>query len=80
MVSYPIVIGLSALFGEAADRSRSLVVALTLHFWVDALFEVPRLVDGPSWPTYAVFGASLVFWAVALWKWPAHRASGRVLE
>jgi MYXO-CTERM domain-containing protein len=66
--SYPIVIALAAIFGEAADRSRSLTVAVTLHFWVDALFEIPRLVNGPTWPTYAVLGTSLVFWAAILWK------------
>jgi membrane protease YdiL (CAAX protease family) len=73
MVSYPTVIALSVAIGEATDRARSLVVAVTLHFWIDALFEVPRLVDGPAWPTYLVFGPSLVFWAFLLWMWPSHR-------
>jgi membrane protease YdiL (CAAX protease family) len=80
MLSYPTVIALSVLIGEATDRARSLVVAVTLHFWVDALFEVPRLVDGPAWPTYLVFGLSLVFWAILLWMWPSTQARGPVLD
>ena len=80
MFSYPAVILLSVFIGEAADRARSLIVAVTLHFWIDALFEVPRLVDGPAWPTYLVFGLSLVFWAVLLWNWPSNPARGQVLN
>jgi hypothetical protein len=80
MVSYPTVIALSVVIGEATDRAGSLVVAVTLHFWIDALFEVPRLVDGPTWPTYLVFGLSLVLWAVLLWVWPCDRARGQILD
>jgi membrane protease YdiL (CAAX protease family) len=79
MLSYPTVIALSVVIGEATDRARSLVIAVTLHFWIDALFEVPRLVDGPAWPTYSVFGLSLVFWAVLLLWWSSDRARGPVL-
>ena len=74
MLSYPTVIALSVIIGEATDRAGSLVVAVTLHFWADALFEVPRLVDGPAWPTYLVFGLSLIFWSVLLWLWPSPQA------
>jgi membrane protease YdiL (CAAX protease family) len=80
MLSYPTVIALSFIIGEATDRARSLVVAVTLHFWIDALFEVPRLVVGPAWPTYLVFGLSLVFWAVLLWMWPSDRTAGPVAD
>jgi hypothetical protein len=74
MLSCPTVIALSAVIGEATDRACSLVVAVTRHFWTDALFEVPRLVGGPSWPTYLVFGLSLIFWSVLLWLWPSPQA------
>jgi len=74
MLWYPMVIALSVVIGEATDRARSLTVAVTLHFWIDALFEVPRLVDCPAWPTYLVFGLSLIFWAVLLWFWPSPQA------
>jgi membrane protease YdiL (CAAX protease family) len=76
MISYPTVVALSVVIGEATDRARSLVVAVTLHFWLDALLEVPGLVDGPAWPTYLVLGLSFVFWAVLLWTWPPGRARG----
>jgi membrane protease YdiL (CAAX protease family) len=72
-VWYPSVIILSAVIGEAADRSRALLVAVTLHLWVDALFELPSLFNGPAFLIYAVFGASSVFWLVLLWKWPSRR-------
>ena len=68
------MIALSVVTWKATDRAGSLVVAVTLHFWIDALFEVPRLVDGPAWPTYLVFGLSLIFWAVLLWFWPSPQA------
>jgi hypothetical protein len=69
-VSYPIVIALSTVLGEATDRSRSLLVAVTLHFWADALFEVPSFMQGSALATYAVFGGAIVFWALLLWRWP----------
>jgi membrane protease YdiL (CAAX protease family) len=78
MLSYPTVIALSVVIGEATDLAGSLAVAVTLHFWIDALFEVPRVVDGPAWPTYLVFGLSLVYWAVLLWRWPSDLARGPV--
>jgi membrane protease YdiL (CAAX protease family) len=71
--SYPIVIVLSALIGEATDRSRALLVAVTLHFWIDGLFELPKLFNGPTLLTYTVFGGSLIYWVVLLWKWPTNR-------
>jgi hypothetical protein len=69
-ISYPIVIAVSGLIGEITDRSKCLVVAVTFHFWLDALPEVPTAVAGPAATTYAVFGASLIFWGVLLWNWP----------
>jgi len=78
--SYPSAVILSALIGEAADRSRALLVAVTLHFWIDALFEIPSLVNGPPLPTYAVFGASLLFWILLLWKWPSSRESASLRD
>ncbi len=57
-------IGLSAIIGQATDRSRSVVVAVTLHAWVDIAAEFGR----PA--VWVVAGASLLFWAWMLWKWP----------
>jgi len=55
--------------GEATDRSRALVVAVTLHSWIDALFEAPALLGVAPGRVYAVFAASLVFWGWMLWRW-----------
>jgi membrane protease YdiL (CAAX protease family) len=71
---YPVTMLLSALIGEAADRSRALVVAVTLHSWIDALFEAPSLLGVAPWRVYAVFAVSLVFWAWMLWRWRGRRA------
>jgi membrane protease YdiL (CAAX protease family) len=65
---YPLTMILSAVIGEATDRSRALVVAVTLHSWVDVLGEAPDLLGVPPVRVYAVFGVSLVFWAWMLWS------------
>jgi hypothetical protein len=54
---------LSFLIGRAADRSRSLMIAVTLHAWVDLLFEF-----GNTW-TYLIFALSVPFWIWLLWSW-----------
>jgi len=61
----PLTVALAALIGEAADRIRAVLVAVTLHAWVDALVEFPGV------GTYAVFAASIPFWAWLLATWPA---------
>ena len=61
-VSYPVVI--SWIIGEATDRSRSLVVAVTLHAWVNLLFELGR------YPiTYVVSLLAVAFWIYLLLTW-----------
>ena len=72
-VFYPVLMGVSALIGEATDRSRSLCVAVTFHFWVDAPTGVPKLLGGSTLPTLLVFGGALVFWVVLLVTWPGPR-------
>ncbi len=69
-----IVVGilLSALIGWATDRSRSVVVAVTLHGWIDTLFET----SGPG--VWIVTGVSLVFWAWMLWRWKPALRSGEL--
>jgi membrane protease YdiL (CAAX protease family) len=54
---------LSYLFGKAVEKSRSLLVAVTLHAWVDILFEF----NGPS--TYVIFGVSIFFWIYMILNW-----------
>ena len=60
----PLTIALSALIGEATDKSRAVLVAVTLHAWVNICWEFPGV------GTYAVLAASLPFWAWLLWRWP----------
>ena len=60
----PMTIALSAIIGEATDRSRAVLVAITLHGWLNILWEFPGIT------TYAVFVASLPFWFWLLRTWP----------
>lgn len=61
----PLTIALSALIGEATDRARALVVAVTLHAWLNLLWEFAA----PG--TWLVFALALPFWGWMLWRWPA---------
>lgn len=54
---------LSVILGIATDRSKSIMVAVTLHAWVDIL------ADGGSPATYIVFGLSVPFWFFMLRFW-----------
>jgi membrane protease YdiL (CAAX protease family) len=69
----PLTIALAAVIGEATDRSRAVLVAVTLHAWVDLLWEFP----GTS--TYVVFAASIPYWGWMLWTWPNRRIQGEKL-
>lgn len=66
----PMTILLSALIGEATDRSRAVLVAVTLHAWVNLLWEFSQ--PGVFW----VFAGALPFWAFLLWRWPRAPAGG----
>ncbi len=48
LISYPVVILLAWMIGEAVERSRSLLVAHTLHLWVDLVAEQPSWQGGAS--------------------------------
>lgn len=60
----PATIALSALIGEATDRSRAVLVAVTLHAWMNLAMELPGA------GTYAVLAGAVPFWAWLLWTWP----------
>ena len=64
LIWYPATILLSWIIGTAAERSGSLLVAHTLHLWIDMVAEVP------GWQTKATLGASVVLWALLLRTWP----------
>lgn len=69
LVSYPAVIALSWLIGEAVERSRSLLVAHALHLWVNLVLESIASERG-AWQAVAAFSFSLVVWLVLLRGWP----------
>lgn len=60
----PLTIVLSVLIGESTDRSRAVLIAVTLHSWIDLCFEFPGA------RTYLVAVLSVPFWAWLLWRWP----------
>lgn len=67
----PLTIALSALIGEATDRSRAMLVAVTLHAWLNLTQEFPDSA------TYVVLGLSVLWWAWLLYTWPAPRTGER---
>jgi membrane protease YdiL (CAAX protease family) len=67
-------IALSALIGSAVDYTKSIVVAVTLHGWVDMFFEFPGT------GTYIVFGCAVIFWAYLLWTWKRKEVDATVVE
>lgn len=60
----PVTILLSAAIGEATDRSKSLVVPVTLHTWVVLIFEFPSI------QANVVFAIATLFWAWLLHRCP----------
>jgi len=68
-VSYPVLIIVSWIIGEATDRSKSLCIAVTLHAWGNILFEYSM------YPiTYVVFLLALPFWIYLLRTWNARES------
>lgn len=68
---------LSWVFGESVNRSKSIVVAVTLHSWFNLLFEFPNT------RTYIIFAVAVPFWILMLvkWdKWNLRRSKRTVLE
>ncbi len=60
----PLTIALSVLIGEATDRARAVLIAVTLHGWVNMLWEFPGT------GTYLMFAGSVLFWVWMLATWP----------
>jgi membrane protease YdiL (CAAX protease family) len=48
---------------KLTEKTKSLVVAVTVHSWINILFEYS------STTTFIIFGLSLPFWAYLIWKW-----------
>lgn len=54
---------ISFFMNKLTDKTKSLVIAVTVHSWINILFEYSSLA------TFVVFGLSLPFWAYLIWKW-----------
>lgn len=67
----PLTILLSWLLGETTERSRSITVAITLHFWCNALLteEVASFVGSEKTVLYFAFAASAIVWSWILLGW-----------
>lgn len=53
----------SFLLIKLTEKTKSLVVAVTVHSWINILFEYS------STTTFIIFGLSLPFWAYLIWMW-----------
>lgn len=62
---YPLGIILSALIGEATERGKSLLIAVTLHAWFDIAVTFPNA------RTLIALGLSIPFWFFMLVSWRA---------
>lgn len=63
-----VTILLSFIIGKAADKSKSVIIAVTIHAWLDLLFEFGNL-----W-VYIIFGLSVIFWIYVLRSWDKNQA------
>jgi hypothetical protein len=63
-ISYPALIALSWIIGEAVERSRSLLVAHTIHLWIDLV------ADSPSWQAFVTAAVAVALWIILLLRWP----------
>jgi membrane protease YdiL (CAAX protease family) len=70
-IFYPVGIILSWVFGEATERGKSLLIAVTLHAWFDIVFTFPGT------RTYIALGLSILFWIFLLVRW--HQDKARTL-
>ena len=53
----------SFLMGRLTDWTKSLVIAVTIHSWINILFEFNTTA------TFVIFGLSLPFWTYLIWTW-----------
>lgn len=62
-IFYPVGIILSWLIGEATERGKSLLIAVTLHAWFNIVFTLPGT------RTYIALAFSIIFWIFLLLRW-----------
>ncbi|MCB9174966.1 MAG: CPBP family intramembrane metalloprotease [Flavobacteriales bacterium] len=54
---------LSYIFGESVNKSKSIIVAVTLHAWFNLLIEFANT------QTFIIFSFSIIFWIIMLSSW-----------
>lgn len=57
------VLILTFIIGRLTDKTKSLMVAITLHSWINIQFEFSRI------NAHIAGGVSLIIWALLIWKW-----------
>jgi CAAX protease family protein len=68
-IFYPTGILLSWIFGEATERGKSLLIAVTLHAWFDIVFTFPGT------RAYIALALSIPFWIFLLVRWKREEIS-----
>lgn len=71
---------LSWIIGEAVERSKSVIVAVTLHAWVNILASMDAIFEASPARGYAVFAGSILLWLYLLRSWPRSVALNDIVE
>lgn len=56
---------LTLIIGKLTEKTKSLLVAIALHSWINMLWEIPHL------NTFLTFGVSIFIWYLLLRSWPS---------
>jgi membrane protease YdiL (CAAX protease family) len=54
---------ISYIFIKLTEKTKSLFIPVTIHAWIDTLFEYS------STTTFIIFGLSIPYWAYLIWRW-----------
>jgi len=76
-ISYPAVIGVAWLIGKATERTRSLLVATSLHLWVNLVAEAS---DDAALPAVVSLAVAIAVWAWLLRGWQAREEPALALR
>ncbi|MCB0463880.1 MAG: CPBP family intramembrane glutamic endopeptidase [Flavobacteriaceae bacterium] len=66
------VLILTFVIGRLTDKTKSLLIAITLHTWVNIQFEFPHI------NTHIAGGVSLVIWTMLIWKWNSEQKKSKI--
>ncbi|HEY0839249.1 MAG TPA: CPBP family intramembrane glutamic endopeptidase [Vulgatibacter sp.] len=76
-ISYPMVIAVAWLIGKATERTRSLLVATTLHLWVNIVAEAS---GDTMLPVFLALAVSIATWVWLLRGWQGREAQALALQ